>query len=82
MSEEEKKEQKDLVGDPPRGNGGLSLVSTLTLIFVVLKLAGLIHWRWFWILSPLWGSLVLQVFLLALYFTALAAEEKNKTLKK
>jgi hypothetical protein len=72
------KEQKDLVGDPPRGNGGLSLVSTLTLIFVVLKLTGNIQWRWFWVLSPLWGSLVIQVFLLALYFTALAAEEKNR----
>lgn len=72
------KEQKDLVGDPPRGNGGLSLVSSLTLIFVVLKLTGNIQWRWFWVLSPLWISLLLQVFLLALFFTAVAIEEKNK----
>lgn len=34
-------------------HGGLGCFTTLTLIFVVLKLIGLIHWPWFWVLSPL-----------------------------
>jgi len=34
--------------------GGLSIASVLTLIFVVLKLVGVISWSWWWVLSPLW----------------------------
>lgn len=46
------------------GKGGMGFVSTLTLIFVVLKILKLIDWSWLWVLSPVWGSggLVLIVF--------------------
>ena len=27
---------------------------TLTVIFVVLKLVGVIHWSWLWVLAPMW----------------------------
>ncbi len=33
---------------------GLGFVSVLTLIFIVLKLTGLIDWSWIWVLSPVW----------------------------
>lgn len=26
----------------------------LLIVFVVLKLAGLVDWSWYWVLSPLW----------------------------
>jgi hypothetical protein len=26
----------------------------LTIIFVVLRLTGVIHWSWWWVFSPLW----------------------------
>lgn len=44
--------------------GGLGFIGTLTLIFVVLKLAKLIAWSWLWVLSPIWISagLMLLVF--------------------
>jgi len=29
-------------------------IGILTLIFIVLKLTGLIDWSWVWVLSPLW----------------------------
>jgi hypothetical protein len=31
------------------------------MAFIVLKLAGVITWSWWWVLSPLWGGLVLNV---------------------
>lgn len=34
--------------------GGMGFLSTLTLIFVVLKLLKLIDWPWLWVLSPIW----------------------------
>ena len=26
----------------------------LTIIFIILKLIGTIHWSWLWVTSPLW----------------------------
>lgn len=33
----------------------------LTLLFVGLKLAGVIHWSWWWVLAPLWAPVVLTI---------------------
>lgn len=53
-----------------------SLPVILTLIFMVLKLCGVIAWSWFWVLSPLFipiliciGIFVLAVVLTILYYT-------------
>lgn len=37
------------------------LIDNLLLIFIGLKLAGLLNWSWWWVMSPLWGSFVLGV---------------------
>jgi hypothetical protein len=31
------------------------------ITFIALKLAMVITWSWWWVLSPLWGGLVLNV---------------------
>ena len=41
--------------------GGLGIVSVLTIVFIVLKLLGVIKWRWIWVLSPIWISAVIAV---------------------
>ena len=41
--------------------GGLGIVSVLTIVFVVLKLLGVIKWCWKWVLSPIWISAVIVV---------------------
>ena len=41
--------------------GGLGIVSLLTIIFIVLKLLGVIQWSWIWVLSPIWISAVIVV---------------------
>lgn len=30
----------------------MNILEVLTLIFIVLKLCGVITWNWFWVLSP------------------------------
>lgn len=35
----------------------------LTIMFVVLRLMGYIHWSWWWILSPLWIPLAVTIIL-------------------
>lgn len=34
--------------------GGLGFVGALTILFIALKLTGVIAWSWWWVLSPLW----------------------------
>jgi hypothetical protein len=48
-------------------SGGVSFAGLLTIIFIVLKLIGVINWSWIWVLSPLWISLcVVVIFLIIL----------------
>lgn len=59
---------------------GLSLSTVLTLIFIVLKLIGVIDWSWVWVLAPFWiGAIISLVFgLVALLMTVIAAILLNK----
>ena len=41
------------------GCGSVGIAGTLTIVFIVLKLCGLIAWSWTWVLSPLWISEIL-----------------------
>lgn len=33
---------------------GIGFTGLLTLIFITLKLCGVIAWSWVWVLAPLW----------------------------
>ena len=35
-------------------NGGVGITTALFLVFLVLKLVGVINWSWWWVTSPLW----------------------------
>ena len=52
-------------------SGGVSFGAILTIVFIVLKLTGVITWSWLWVLSPLWISLA--PFLVAFIFVLLVA---------
>lgn len=54
---------------------GLGLGTVLTIIFVVLKLVGVIDWSWVWVLAPFWisASIALVFGLVALLITVIAA---------
>lgn len=42
---------------------GPSFLSILGLVFIVLKLTGVIAWSWWWVLAPIWVPLVLVFFI-------------------
>ena len=58
--------------------GGMGLAGVLLVVFIVLKLVGVITWSWLWVLSPLWISvgLVLVIFLITLVVVAIT-QHKN-----
>ena len=45
----------------------LDLSSVLTIIFVVLKLVGVINWSWIWVLCPIWIDLLLTIVVLIIF---------------
>jgi hypothetical protein len=51
-------------------SSGIGFGSVLFLIFMTLKLTGVIHWPWWWVTAPLWGGivLVLGIMLIVLVF--------------
>lgn len=42
----------------------LGLASVLTIVFIVLKLVGVIDWKWIWVLAPLWIDFILGMLVL------------------
>ena len=50
-------------------SGGIGFAGLLTIVFIVLKLIGVISWSWVWVLSPLWISFV-AAFLFAIIAVA------------
>ena len=54
---------------------GLGFADALALLFIALKLCGVINWSWIWVLSPIWISLgVLAVLAILIVLLAKAAE--------
>jgi len=47
-----------------QSSGGIGFVGLLTIVFIVLKLCNVIKWSWLWVLSPLWISAILAIFVL------------------
>lgn len=42
-------------------NKSLGFTTTLTLIFITLKLCKVISWSWMWVLSPLWIGAIIAI---------------------
>ena len=61
-------------------SGGIGLTGVLTIVFVVLKLVGVVDWSWVWVLSPLWiGGAIGLTGLLILIVGLLAAASKQRS---
>ncbi len=49
---------------------GLGVCDVLGIVFIVLKLVGVISWSWWWVLAPFWIPLaivILCVIILAIF---------------
>lgn len=42
-------------------SGGIGFTGLLTIVFIVLKLCGVINWSWIWVFSPMWISAALCI---------------------
>jgi hypothetical protein len=59
-------------------SSGLSFTGALTILFIGLKLAHVINWSWWWVLSPIWISLSLALFILLIIAMVFLISELSK----
>lgn len=45
-------------------SSGIGFSGLLTILFIGLKLTGHIDWSWWWVLSPIWISLLIVLFII------------------
>ena len=55
---------------------GSSVTTTLLVVFVVLKLVGVIDWSWWWVLAPFWIPAAFAFLWLAVILAVAVIEEK------
>lgn len=46
---------------------GIGFVGLLQIVFIVLKLCGVIDWKWVWVLAPAWIDIGLAVIILIVF---------------
>jgi len=47
--------------------GGVGVLGLLGVLFVALKLLGVITWSWWWVLLPFWGGLAIVLAVLIVF---------------
>lgn len=57
-------------------SGGIGFVGTLTIVFIVLKLVGVIAWSWWWVLSPILISIAVTLLIIVGVVLFALAREK------
>ena len=63
--------------DNSNATRGIGIFDALQLIFIVLKLCKVINWKWIWVLTPLWGSMVIAL-LVALWAVFMIKREERR----
>jgi fatty acid desaturase len=46
--------------------GGVTFLGLLAIVFIALKLGGILTWSWWWILAPLWMPWALFILFVAI----------------
>ena len=65
-------EKKTAVG------GGITFLDLLAIVFIVLKLCGVISWPWIWVLAPIWIPLALALILLTFFMICIIKTQNLK----
>ena len=55
--------------------GGVGFCGLLTIVFIVLKLLGVINWSWIWVFAPIWIELILVVIIILISIVLLKKEK-------
>lgn len=59
-------------------SSGIGFTGLLTIVFIVLKLTGVINWSWIWVLSPAWIHVLLIILVVIILKIAEYTMEKYR----
>ena len=45
-------------------SGGIGFCGLLGIVFIVLRLTGIINWSWIWVLAPIWIPIAIVILVL------------------
>lgn len=62
-------------------SGSIGIPTVLFIVFLVLKLVGVISWSWWWVTAPLWIPFALAVILIFTIGTARVIIRKKENKK-
>tara|TARA_R110000772_G_scaffold58631_1_gene133114 strand:- start:33 stop:230 length:198 start_codon:yes stop_codon:yes gene_type:complete len=57
-------------------SGGIGVFGLMGVMFIGLRIAGVISWPWVWVLAPFWIPLVLGVIFLLIFLVIAVIAEK------
>lgn len=60
-------------------SGGMGFVAVLTIVFVILKLCGVIAWPWLWVLSPIWIGAAVDIIICVIFLIVMRRTRKKFT---
>ena len=55
---------KDMSDNKSTSSSGIGFFGLLAILFIALKLTGVIAWSWLWVLTPIWITFIMVVFVL------------------
>ena len=58
-----------------QSSSGVTFAGLLTVLFIGLKLGGIINWSWWWVLSPIWISIIFVIMVVVITLIALSKGE-------
>lgn len=53
-------------------SAGIGFTGLLTVVFITLKLLGKITWSWWWVVSPIWISILIWILIVIIGIAAAA----------
>jgi Flp pilus assembly protein TadB len=62
--------------------GGVGITTVIQIVFIILKVVGVIKWSWFWVLSPTWISILVVIFALLIFFIIWAVTRASRNKKR
>lgn len=62
-------------------SNSMTFTGLLTIVFITLKLCNVINWSWWWVLSPIWGHILIVIIVL-LVIWLIATMQANRKFNK
>lgn len=58
--------------------GGIGFFGLLGIVFITLKLIGIINWSWIWVLAPLWIPTAIAILIAVIFFIIIPVIKRLK----